>query len=422
MVEYTCDNSMDTWRTCHPRREERTLMKKRLICLALICALLISLVPSGLAAATLNYYATGSFSRNLDVYTGPGTQYYRTNNGKASYGGGTARIYGSEGDWLLIGYMLKDGAYRIGYVTRDALAVVSKVKGSIKPLQFDYAVAYADDYCRMTDDPVMNQKMFYTIPEGTQVTVLATMGEKIPAPWTYIEVQSPNGPMRGFVWSIHLKYASSGSSGGASNNSSSPASSNSTYVTPTNPPASQQGSSGSTAAPQVRPTQEPPYIINFYHDSAKGDWLPKYQELKFTGSWPVYSGPGDYYYRANNSKATMGGGYCRVYGRENNWILIGYGLSDGRYRFGYVKQDALPHISLNIPFLDLKYTTRQLQMDAKLTDDIARYRNTLVSLPKGTYVLFLGYVSEANITWAYVEVMANNSIMRGFIPATALAP
>jgi uncharacterized protein YraI len=179
-------------------------MKKRLICLALICALLISLVPSGLAAATLNYYATGSFSRNLDVYTGPGTQYYRTNNGKASYGGGTARIYGSEGDWLLIGYMLKDGAYRIGYVTRDALAVVSKVKGSIKPLQFDYGVAYADDYCRMTDDPVMNQKMFYTIPEGTQVTVLATMGTS----WTYIEANTSQGLMRGFVWSMHLKNSS----------------------------------------------------------------------------------------------------------------------------------------------------------------------------------------------------------------------
>ena len=116
----------------------------------------------------------------------------------------------------------------------------------------------------------------------------------------------------------------------------------------------------------------------------------------------------------------MGGGYCRIYGVENGWVMIGYGLSNGKYRFGYVKQDALPRANLNIPYLDLKYTTRQLRAEAKLTDDIAKTRTTLVTLPAGTYVLFLGYVSEANITWAYIEVMANNSIMRGFIHASAL--
>ena len=57
---------------------------------------------------------------------------------------------------------------------------------------------------------------------------------------------------------------------------------------------------------------------------------------------------------------------------------------------------------------------------ADLTDDIIRYMPTIATLPAGTYVLFLGYVYENNTTWAYVEVLADNSIMRGFIPASAL--
>lgn len=398
-------------------------MKKRLICVALACVLLLSLAPSALAGANLDSYATGSFSRNYAVYTGPGEYYYRANNGKASYGGGTARIYGIEGDWMLIGYMVNSSDYRIGYIPRDALSVAGKITGSINyNLTFDYTIAYADDYCRVTDDPVMNQKMFYTIPEGTAVRVLATMGR----PWTYIEVDSPNGPIRGFVWSIHLK--SSAPSGNTGYNSG-----NSFVISPTATPAYQNNiwmngvtwatpnpTAKPTARPTANPTAVPSYSINFYHDANKGDWLPKYQESKITGSWPVYSGPGEYYYRANNSKATMGGGYCRIYGVENGWVMIGYMLSNGNYRFGYVKQDALPRANLNIPYLDLKYTTRQLKTEAKLTDDIAIKRTTLVTLPAGTYVLFLGYVNEANITWAYVEVMSNNSIMRGFIHASAL--
>ena len=405
-------------------REERFRMKNRFICLALVCVLLMSLAPGALAYATLDNYVTGSFGRNYAVYTGPGEYYYRANNGKASYGGGTARIYGIDGDWVLIGYSLNNSAqdYRIGYIPKDALYINATVKGNVPQLNFDYTIAYADDYCRVTDDPVMNQKMFYTIPEGTAVTVLATMGR----PWTYIEVQSPNGPIRGFVWSIHLKSSPTGS--GNSGNSNNRGNANNRYsVQPTATPYRQYAGSGvgkftprPTALPTPAPTQVPVYNNRFFHDTTKGDWLPAYQELKFTGSWPVYSGPGEYYYRANNGKATMGSGYCRLYGVENGWAMIGYGLSDGRYRFGYVSQDALPRNGLSVPYLDLKYTTKQLKMDAKLTDDIAWYRTTLVTLPSGTFVLFLGYVSEANITWAYVEVMANNSIMRGFIPASAL--
>ena len=137
-------------------------------------------------------------------------------------------------------------------------------------------------------------------------------------------------------------------------------------------------------------------------------------------SLAVYTGPGEEYFRANNGKAAYGGGSARIYGVAGDWIMIGYGLSNGNYRFGYISADALPNSALHIPYLNLRYTTAQVKTDATLTDDIARTRTTLVEVPAGTYVLLLGYTNEIGIRWAYIELLINNSIMRGFIPASAL--
>ena len=377
-------------------------MKKRLLCTAIIFVVLLSIYPSALASASLDQYAIASFGERYAVYSGPGEYYYRANSGKALYGGGAARVYGVTGDWVLIGYQLSSGDYRIGYI-KNALGSMTVSRGNVNyNLSFDSYTAWADGYCRLTDDPIINNKMIYTIPEGTPVTVLATMGTD----WTYVEVASSSGYMRGFVWSIHLVNDSGEK-----------------IATPTSAPKTYPTKAPDvfvTPAPVVTP---PRYSSNtYYHDITKGEWLPVYGELYLQGSWPVYSGPGEYYYRANNGKATMGGGYCRIYGVENGWALIGYGLSNGRYRIGYVKLDAIPQQQLQLPYLDLRYTTRQLQFDAELTDDTVRFRAPLVSLPAGSYLLFLGYAYDSDTTWAYVEVLAENSIMRGFIPASSLAP
>lgn len=379
-------------------------MKKAWLCLALAAVLLIGVIPWAAAESPLDSYATGTFGdkQTFEVYTGPGKEYFRANNGKAAYGGGTARIYGVAGDWIMIGYGLSGGGYRIGYITRDALKTMSNVKGNVNySLTFYPTAAWADNYCRLTDDPVMNNKMIYTIPQGTAVTVLATMGSA----WTYVEVETPSGPMRGFVWSIHLTDAS----GNILSYTSAPVPTVRTYSEPT---------------PYVTQTPSPTFFSGsgnvYYHDPVKGDWLPTFQEYSLAGNWPVYSGPGDYYYRANNGKALMGGGTCRIYGEENGWLLIGYSLSNGNYRIGYISAKALPEEGLHIPYLDLKYTTRRLASDADLTDDTLRFQPTVASLKAGSYVLFLGYAQDSDMTWAYVEVLADNMIMRGFIPASAL--
>ncbi len=415
-------------------------MKRRALCLIAAAVLLAGLTVPAAAESLLDVYATGSFGRkaNLAVYTGPGYEYVRANSGKASYGGGSCRIYGVTGDWVMIGYGLSSGDYRIGYIHRSALDSLTNVKGNINyNLVFQPYTAYADDYCRVTDDPVMNNKMIYTVPQGTAVTVLSTMGSS----WTYVEVDTPAGPMRGFVWSKHL-YG-----GNAPAPVYTPLPAPAPVYTPLPAPASTPAVNVyATAAPQPfpvtyyvtaapQPTAAPlPVIVNtfydtpapgagtvntYYHEPA-GEWLPTAQEVYLEGSWAVYSGPGTHYYRANSGRATMGGGLCRVYGIEGDWALIGYDLSNGNYRVGFVSAEALPQTGLRLPYLDLESTTRRLAFSASLTDDPVRYRPAVAQLPAGTYVLFLGYTWENGQTWAYVEALAEGAMMRGFVPSETL--
>ncbi len=273
-------------------------MKRRALCFLAAAVLLAGLtVPAG-AESVLDVYATGSFGKkvNYAVYTGPGFEYVRANNGKASYGGGSCRIYGVTGDWVMIGYGLSNGDYRVGYIYRTALDTLSNLKGNINySLAFQPYTAYADDYCRVTDDPVMNNKMMYTVPQSTAVTVLSTMGSS----WTYIEVQTPSGPMRGFVWSKHL-YGGNAPAPVYTPEPTPPQNAcvsvapvyQNVYVTAAPQPTPQPITVNYyvTAAPQ--PTATPrPFIVNtfyetaapvtgaanaYYHETA-GEWLPTAQ-------------------------------------------------------------------------------------------------------------------------------------------------
>ncbi len=409
-------------------------MKRRALCL-MAALLLIGLLVPAAAESVLDVYATGSFGKkvNYAVYTGPGFEYVRANNGKASYGGGSCRIYGVTGDWVMIGYGLSNGDYRIGYIYRTALDSLTNLKGNINySLTFQAYTAYADDYCRVTDDPVMNNKMIYTVPQGTAVTVLSTMGSS----WTYVEVQTPSGPMRGFVWSKHLYGGSAPAPVYTPLPTSAPtAPAYYPYVTAAPQPTAQPIAVNYyiTAAPQPTATPQPLIVNNFYETAAPvtgaantyyhgtaSEWLPTPQEVYLDGSWPVYSGPGTHYYRANSGRATMGGGLCQVYGVDGDWVMIGYPLSNGNYRIGFISLEALPQTGLRVPCLDFQKIARRLAFAASLTDDPVYYRPTVAELSAGAYVLCLGYIWENGETWAYVEALADGIMMRGFMPSSSL--
>ena len=142
--------------------------------------------------------------------------------------------------------------------------------------------------------------------------------------------------------------------------------------------------------------------------------LPEYQSIRFKeGSYPVYTGPGKDYHRVG--KATVGGGVCRLYGIEGDWLLMGYGTSDGGYRIGYITKDALPADITTKP-LELSSLQVTLNQEARLIDDPIITTKQIGRLPKGSTVTLLAYLSEGN-RWAFVEVsnFEDGKPARGFI-------
>lgn len=175
-------------------------MKKWFVSM-LAFVLILSMALPAQALVTMGNYATTRFTKTYPVYSGPGEHYYRANNGKALYGGaGSVRIYGVTGNWVLMGYGLSNGNYRIGYVEKGALNTMNGVTGNINyQLVFSNEAMFARAAAPLTDDPIVKCTTVVTIPEGTQVTALAVMDD-----WVYVEYQNGGKPMRGFVRSYYL--------------------------------------------------------------------------------------------------------------------------------------------------------------------------------------------------------------------------
>lgn len=141
--------------------------------------------------------------------------------------------------------------------------------------------------------------------------------------------------------------------------------------------------------------------------------LPEYQSIRFKdGNYPVYTGPGKDYYRVD--KATVGGGVCRLYGSDGDWLLMGYGTSDGGYHIGYITKDALPDDIKTDP---LTFSANQVKLtkEARMIDDPIINAKQIGRLPAGSTVTVLAYLEDGN-NWAYIEVADfNGQPARGFI-------
>lgn len=174
---------------------------KKLAVLMLIAVLVVLAAVPAYALTALDEYASGKFTKAYPVYSGPGEDYYRANNGKALYGGnGSVRIYGVTGDWVLMGYGLSNGDYRVGYVSADALKYVANLRGEINDnLTFSSETRYTKEAAALSDDPVVKGSTFAEVPANTQVTALAVMGN-----WTYVELQLNGKPARAFISSSKL--------------------------------------------------------------------------------------------------------------------------------------------------------------------------------------------------------------------------
>lgn len=209
-------------------------MKKLSALLLAVLLLVVSIAPAQ-ALTSLNDHATARISKAYPVYSGPGEHYYRANSGKALFGGSSSvRIYGVVGEWVLMGYGLSNGNYRVGYISSDCLNYVSNLKGNIKyNLSFSSDPMYTTQAAGISDDPVVTGSFYDDVPANTQVTGLGTMGV-----WTYVELQLKGQWMRGFIQTKYLAY-----SGTPAVTAPPAATSNPSYPVVTAPPAEQTGNS-----------------------------------------------------------------------------------------------------------------------------------------------------------------------------------
>jgi hypothetical protein len=135
------------------------------------------------------------FGRNqmLDIYTGPGYQYYRSANGKAAAStNGQIFIFGWDGDWLLVLYGTGNGKSRYGYTNRSDFK--DDVGGII--LEFANLDATIAASCMISDCMPDDHSYITTLNPGTPVKYLAYNPD---FDWAYIEVDADVGKVRGFV-------------------------------------------------------------------------------------------------------------------------------------------------------------------------------------------------------------------------------
>jgi hypothetical protein len=160
-------------------------------------------------------------------------------------------------------------------------------------------------------------------------------------------------------------------------------------------------------------TATPAQVVFTYRDRGTIVSIPtidQYQTLRLTGSYPVYSGPGYHYYQAPN--AVVSGGRSRVYGSENGWILMGYGLSDGRYRIGWVEASALP-ADAHVSELAFAHSPAKAVNLVRVYDDPIMKPTTVFEIqPGGTFTVL---ATQRDGYYAYIETEYNGQPYRGFV-------
>lgn len=127
--------------------------------------------------------------RKYPVYNGPGKQYSRAGDGKASVSTNDwIQVFGEYKGFLMIQYALSDTRCRIGWITRDALPR----ERYVQQLEFAQEDVYTlSEAQALTDDPLCSHTALCTLPQNAQVKSMARLGYA----WTYVCVEH-----EGMIW------------------------------------------------------------------------------------------------------------------------------------------------------------------------------------------------------------------------------
>ncbi len=142
-------------------------------------------------------------SENVIVYTGPGTNYYRSASGKANvHHSATVKAYGRDGDWVLIQY---DAERKGKDITRFAYAPANVVANgySLPELDFIPVPIRISVGAHIVDEPSMDH--YFTDFSNVEYQNAVALAKIISGryTWIYFETNATSGqgytPFRGFV-------------------------------------------------------------------------------------------------------------------------------------------------------------------------------------------------------------------------------
>lgn len=139
-------------------------------------------------------------SGKYPVYMGPGKEFGRAANGKASVStNGWVQVFGEYDGWLLIQYAISGEQYRFGWITDDALAKGQKVNAL--PLTFGDWVN-TEEAIDLMDDPLNSRTPLLHLPQWTQMEQLAQLGDG----YSLVRVTVDGKMHWGFVYSWPLGH------------------------------------------------------------------------------------------------------------------------------------------------------------------------------------------------------------------------
>ena len=150
-------------------------------------------IPTGTGSNSLPNPQRIKFTadKKYEVYSGPGKQYLRSANGKASMSTNDwVQVFGKESGWIMVQYDITSDHMRIGWIPEKALPK----KSNVDTIEFIYSDTTIISDANLTDDPLFSESVLCTIPAGNTVQYLASMGD-----WVYIEWNGTSQPVRGFI-------------------------------------------------------------------------------------------------------------------------------------------------------------------------------------------------------------------------------
>ena len=134
----------------------------------------------------------------LDVYSGPGEDYYRNAEGRAVLAT-SDKVYcaGSEDNWLMVAYESNEGIPKIGYVQNP----ISAANFEFSKLTFDFLNSLIIQDCELKDTPYSTGNSIKALNSNQMVTYLESYIEddRGTVKWVYIETSIDGKKIRGYI-------------------------------------------------------------------------------------------------------------------------------------------------------------------------------------------------------------------------------